>query len=61
MRCVEEDVRARKWEKERDLRSRVAELQTEAIRLRRELEVVLSLPSVNSCIHCLYGYRHGTS
>lgn len=39
VRCVEEDVRARKWEKERELRSRVADLQTEAIRLRRELEV----------------------
>lgn len=39
MRCVEEDVRVRKWEKERELRSRVADLQTEAIKLRRELEV----------------------
>lgn len=40
VRCVEEDMKGRKWEKEREMRSRVADLQTEAIRLRRELEVV---------------------
>ena len=39
VRVVEEDVREKRRERERECRSRVADVQAEAIRLRRELEV----------------------
>ena len=46
VRSVEEDVRERRRERERESRSRVADLQAEAIRIKRELEV---------CSHyCMY-------
>ena len=39
VRVVEEDVREKRREREWECRSRVADMQAEAIRLRRELEV----------------------
>ena len=39
VRSVEEEVRTWRRERERESRARVADLQAEAIRLRRELEV----------------------
>ena len=39
MRSVEEEVRAKRRERELESGARLADLQTEAIRLRRELEV----------------------
>lgn len=39
LRRVEEEVERRRREREREIRARVADLHTEAIRLRRELEV----------------------
>ena len=39
VRSVEEEVEVMRGEKERQARSKVADLQTEAIRLKRELEV----------------------
>ena len=41
VRGLEEDVRERRRERERECRRRLADLQAEAIQLRRELEVGL--------------------
>ena len=40
LRRVEEEVERRRREREREIRAQVADLHTEAIRLRRELEVL---------------------
>ena len=50
VRSVEEEVEVMRGEKEREARSKVADLQTEAIRLKRELEV--RSPHTSPFSHC---------
>ena len=46
MRSVEEEVRVRRREREKESGTRLADLQAEALRLRRELEVYTHFPKL---------------
>ena len=54
VRVVEEDVRERRRERERECRSRVADTQAEAIRLRRELEVCSCNNTIGQYVSSLF-------